>query len=274
VSTVLKKAYLLLCSLPLICEASEQLSPYSPAFFLNPYQIEWDSSAGYSRTNITVTSPFVQQANVSSNYSIAQGLFLGLPNNYSIGISEAYIKTIEINPNNPAGRQNGWTNPVLTGSKIWNRDSNTQAKLTGTLQPNMNVVPGMTNYSVALTGIYLGQQSWTSTLGLIKSGNDGGGNGVTTVEAVFSKELGEYLCNLTLDAARFNSSVIRTGSTPASYGYLGMLSMSRPVAKEVWVGINYSIASNINTYTQTYGRIEYNTRYLVNAISANVKVLF
>jgi hypothetical protein len=261
--------------LPLVALGAE-LSPYSPAFFLNPYQVEWDSSISYTQSNYTIVSPILNNSSSSVSSNVTQGLSIGLPDNYAVGISDVYVHPIMDNPLNPYVPTGGFKNPVISANKLWDFNSKTQLKLNASVQPNTGVKAGLTTYNFGATGIYSGTDDWVASFGVNETVNDGSDGGTATAIALLSKKLGAYLINASAGASRFPSSLMLTGYAATSYGYAGTLEISRAILDNAWLGINYSIGSTSNTYTQylySYS-IPANNRLLYNSVGASLKVLF
>lgn len=251
-----------------------QTSPYSPSFFLSPYQVEWDSSIGSTHTNYTINSPLLKNSANSIANNATQGLSIGLPDNFAIGVSELYVYPVITNPLNPNAATLGFKNPVLSGSKIWGLDTNSLFKISGSVQPNTGVKAGLTTYNFGATGIFIGNNDWITSLGINETVNDGGDGGTATVIATISKKISSYILNASVGAARFPSILMSTGYVATSYGYSGTLELSRQILDQAWLGINYSIGSTTNTYTQNFMSIPFNNRTLYNSGGVSLKVLF
>lgn len=274
---VLNSRFSLLCGLllPLVALGAE-LSPYSPAFFLSPYQVEWDSSISYTHSNYTIVSPILKNSSTSVSSNATQGLSIGLPDNYAVGISDVYVHPIMGNPLNPYVPTGGFKNPVISASKIWDLNTRTQLKLNASVQPNTGVRAGLTTFNFGATGICSGADDWAASFGVYETFNDGSDGGTTTAIALLSKKVGSYLINASTGAARFPSSLLLTGYVATSYGYSGTLEVSRAILDNAWLGVNYSIGSTTNTYTQylySYS-IPANNRLLYNSVGMSLKVLF
>lgn len=261
--------------MPCIAIADEP-SPYSPAFFLSPYQIEWDTNVSYTHTNYTINSPILKNSANSVSSNALQGLSLGLPDNFSVGISDLYVHPIIDNPLNVYSPTGGFKNPVISASKLWGLNATTQLKLNASVQPNTGVKAGLTTYNFGATGIYSGADDWAASFGINETINDGSDGGTTTAVALLSKKVGSYLINVSAGAARFPSSLLLTGYVATSYGYSGAIEISRAILDNAWLGVNYSIGSTTNTYTQyLYSQsIPANNRLLYNSVGMSLKVLF
>jgi len=258
---------------PPACFADE-LSPYSPAFFLSPYRVEWDSSLQNTHTNYTIDSPVLKNSANSIATSASQALSIGLPNNFAVGITELYLYPSVTNPLNPNAGTLGFKNPVVSGSKIWDLDTSVLLKLSGSVQPNTGVKAGLTTYNFGATGIYIGNNDWVTSFGVNETVNDGGDGGTATAIAMVSKQIGSYMINVSAGAARFPSVLMTTGYVAASYGYSGTVELSRQILDRAWLGVNYSIGSTNNTYTQNFMSIPFNSRTLYNTAGVMLKVLF
>jgi hypothetical protein len=261
--------------LPLVAVGAE-LSPYSPAFFLSPYQVEWDSSISYTHSNYTIVSPILNNSSSSVSSNATQGLSIGLPDNYAVGISDVYVHPIMDNPLNSYVPTGGFKNPVISANKLWDLNSKTQLKLNASVQPNTGVKAGLTTYNFGATGIYSGTDDWVASFSVNETVNDGSDGGTATAIALLSKKVGAYLINASAGASRFPSSLMLTGYAATSYGYAGTLEISRSILDNAWLGINYSIGSTSNTYTQyLYSTsIPANNRLLYNSVGMSLKVLF
>jgi hypothetical protein len=274
---VLNIRFSLFCGLllPLVALGAE-LSPYSPAFFLSPYQVEWDSSISYTHSNYTIVSPILKSSSSSVSSNATQGLSIGLPDNYAVGISDVYVHPIMDNPLNPYVPTGGFKNPVISASKLWDLNAKTQLKFNASVQPNTGVRAGLTTYNFGAIGIYSGANDWAASFGVNETINDGSDGGTTTAIALLSKKVGAYLINASAGAARFPSSLLLTGYVATSYGYSGTLEVSRAILDNAWLGVNYSIGSTTNTYTQyLYSQsIPVNNRLLYNSVGMSLKVLF
>ena len=251
-----------------------ELSPYSPAFFLSPYQVEWDSSVGTTHTNYTINSPVLKNSANSVTNNATQGLSIGLPENYAIGITELYVYPVVSNPLNPNAATLGFKNPVLSGAKIWGLDTSSLLKISATVQPNTGVKAGLTTYNFGATGIFIGSDDWVASVGINETVNDGGDGGTATVVGTISKKIGAYMLNASAGASRFPSVLMTTGYAATSYGYAGTLELSRQILNQAWLGVNYSIGSVANTYTQNFMSIPFNNRTLYNSAGVSLKVLF
>jgi len=261
--------------LPLIAMGDE-LSPYSPAFFLSPYQVEWDTNLGYTHSNYTVNSPVLKNSANSVSSNAYQGLSIGLPENFAVGISDLYVHPIIDNPLNAYAPTGGFKNPVFSGSKIWGLGTPTLFKLNASVQPNTGVKAGLTTYNFGATGIYQGNDGWVASLNVYETVNDGGDGGTATAVAMVSKQFGKYLANASVGAARFPSVLMTNAYTAPSYGYSGTIELSCQILDQAWIGASYSIGSTTNTYTQYvyYTSITSNNRLLYNAYGLSLKVLF
>jgi hypothetical protein len=274
---VLNKRFSLFCGLllPLVALGAD-LSPYSPAFFLSPYQVEWDSSISYTQSNYTIDSPILKNSSSSVSSNATQGLSIGLPDNYAVGISDVYVHPIMDNPLNPYVPTGGFRNPVISASKLWDLNTKTQLKLNASIQPNAGVKAGLTTFNFGATGIYSGTDDWVASFGVNETVNDGSDGGTATAIALLSKKVGAYLINASASASRFPSSLLLTGYVATFYGYSGTLEVSRAILDNAWLGVNYSIGSTTNTYTQylySYS-IPANNRLLYNSVGMSLKVLF
>jgi len=264
---------LAVCVTPCFAQ-SGQTSPYSPSFFLSPYQVEWDSSIGSTHTNYTINSPLLKNSANSIANNASQGLSIGLPDNFAIGVTELYVYPVVTNPLNPNAATLGFKNPVLSGNKIWGLDTNSLFKIFGSVQPNTGVKAGLTTYNFGATGIYIGSDAWEASLSVNETVNDGGDGGTATVVATVSKKVSAYILNASVGAARFPSILMSTGYVATSYGYSGTLELSRQILDQAWLGINYSIGSTTNTYTQNFMLIPFNNRTLYNSVGMSLMVLF
>jgi len=258
--------------IPVLAQADE-LSPYSPAFFLSPYQVEWDSNLGSTHTNYSISSPILKNSANSIATNISEALSIGLPDNFAIGVTELYVDPVVTNPLNPNAPTLGFKNPMLSGSKLWNVDDSFLLKAFGSIQPNTGVKAGLTTFNFGLNGIFVGKDDWVASIGANETVNDGSDGGTATVVGMVSKKIGIYMINASLGAARFPSSLMTTGYLATSYGYSGALELSRQVLDHAWVGLNYSIGSLNSTYTQNFMSILFNERTLYNTVGVSLKVL-
>jgi len=260
-------------AVPCIAQSGET-SPYSPSFFLSSYQVEWDSSVGTTHTNYTINSPVLKNSANSIANNATQGLSIGLPENFAIGVTELYVYPVVTNPLNPNAATLGFKNPALSGSKIWGLDTSSLFKISGSVQPNTGVKAGLTTYNFGATGIFIGSDDWIASLGVNETVNDGGDGGTATVVATVSKKISAYILNASIGAARFPSILMSTGYVTTSYGYSGTLELSSQILDQAWLGINYSIGSTTNSYTQNFMLIPFNNRTLYNLAGISLKVLF
>lgn len=249
-------------------------SPYSPAFYLSPYQVQWDSSLTRTQTNYTISSRFLNNSANSISYGGTQGLFIGLPYEFSLGITELYVKPTITNPANPNAATQGFKNPVLTGGKVWVLNDANLIKGLVSVQPNMNVVAGASTYNFGLTGVHTSSEEWVSSLTLNMTTNDVGSGGIATVSASLSKAFSGYFVNASLGSSRFSSTVIQSGYINPSYGYAGTIEVSREVLQNAWLGVSYSLGSVNSTYTQNFMSLTFNNRTQYNAAGVSLKVLF
>jgi len=197
-----------------------------------------------------------------------------LPENFAIGITELYVYPTITNPLNPNAATLGFKNPVLSGSKIWGLNTPMLFKIFASVQPNTGVKAGVTTYNLGASGIMIGNDGWVYSLGLTETTNDAGNGGTATVVGTVSKTIGSYLINASVGAARFPSILVSSGYIASSYGYSGTVELSRQILDQAWLGINYSIGSTTNTYTQNFMQIPYNNRTLYNSVGMSLKVLF
>jgi hypothetical protein len=253
---------------------SGQTSPYQPSFFLNPYQVEWDSNVDNIRTNYTINSPVLKNSANSINNNYAQKLSIGLPDNYAIGISDLYVQSIVSNPLNINAATPGFKNPVVSVAKLWNINSSVLLKALGSVQPNLGVKAGVSTYNLGISAIFIGPNDWQTSLGINETTNDAGYGGAPTLSGAISKQIGLYVINATAGVTRFPSILMTTGYASSSYLYQGNLELSRQLSDQVWLGASYSIGSNQYTYTQNFMSIPFNNRTLYNSVGASLKVLF
>ena len=253
---------------------SSETSPYRPSFFLSPYQVEWDSNIDNIRTNYTINSPVLKNSANSINNNYAQKIAIGLPDNYSVGISDLYVQSIVSNPLNINAATPGFKNPVVSVAKIWTINSDILLKALGNVQPNLGVKAGVSTYNLGVSAIFIGPNDWQTSLGINETTNDAGYGGAPTLSGAISKQIGLYVINATAGVTRFPSILMTTGYASSSYLYQGNLELSRQLSDQVWLGASYSIGSNQYTYTQNFMSIPFNNRTLYNSVGASLKVLF
>lgn len=253
---------------------ADEPSPYSPSFFLNPYQVEWDSNIDNIRTNYTINSPVLKNSATSINNNFFQKISIGLPNSFAVGISDLYVQTVVTNPLNTNAATQGFKNPVLSGAKLWTINDWMLLKVLGSVQPNLGVRAGVSTYNLGASAIFIGSSDWQGSLTVNETTNDAGYGGAPSVTGLVSKTIGEYVINASVGVTRFPSILMTSGYAASSYLYSGNLELSRPIANQVWLGANYGIGSNQYTYTQNFMKIPYNNRTLYNAFGVSLKVLF
>jgi hypothetical protein len=254
--------------------AAEEASPYAPSFFLSPFQVEWDTNVDNIRTNYTINSPALKNSANSINNNYAQKFSLGLPDNYAVGISDLYVQSVISNPLNINAATPGFKNPVISGAKLWNIDGEVLLKLAASVQPNLGVRAGVSTYNLGASVIFIGLDGWESSLGINETTNDAGYGGAPSATGVISKQIGQYVVNVTVGVTRFPSILMTTGYAASSYLYSGGLELSHQLASQVWLGANYNIGSNQYTYTQNFMKIPFNNRTLYNSAGLSLKVLF
>ncbi|MDH6154469.1 hypothetical protein [Polynucleobacter sphagniphilus] len=253
---------------------SSETSPYRPSFFLSPYQVEWDSNIDNIRTNYTINSPVLKNSANSINNNYAQKIAIGLPDNYSVGISDLYVQSIVSNPLNINAATPGFKNPVVSAAKIWTINSDVLLKALGSVQPNLGVKAGVSTYNLGISAIFIGPNDWQTSLGINETTNDAGYGGAPTLSGTISKQIGLYVINATAGVTHFPSILMTTGYASSSYLYSGTLELSRQLTDQLWLGASYSIGSNQYTYTQNFMSIPFNNRTLYNSVGASLKVLF
>lgn len=253
---------------------ANESSPYQPSFFLSPYQIESDTAFDNIRTNYTINSPVLKNSANSINNNYGEKLSIGLPNNYSLGISELYVQSLVSNPLNLNAATPGFKNPVFSAAKLWNVDDHVLLKLFGSVQPNLGVKAGVSTYNLGASAIYIGPEGWESSISINETTNDAGYGGAPTLSGTISKQSGLYVLNVTVAATRFPSILMSGGYAASSYLYAGSLELSRQLTDRAWLGVSYGIGSNQYTYTQNFMKIPFNNRTLYNSVGASLKVLF
>lgn len=253
---------------------ADEISPYSPSFFLSPYQVEWDANVDNIRTNYTINSPVLKNSANSINNNYFQKLSIGLPDNYAIGISDLYVDAVITNPLNTNSATQGFKNPVFSVVKLWAIDSNVLLKLLGSVQPNLGVRAGVSTYNLGASTIFIGSSGWESSVTANVATNDAGYGGAPSLTGLISKKIGGYVINASAGVTRFPSILMTSGYAASSYLYVGNLELSRQLSNQVWAGVNYGIGSNQYTYTQNFMKIPYNNRTLYNAVGISLKVLF
>lgn len=253
---------------------ADAVSPYSPAFYLSPYQVQWDSSFTRTQTNYTISSRFLNNSANSISYGASQALSIGLPYQFSLGITELYIKPVVTNPANPNAATQGFKNPVLTGGRVWILNDANLIKGLVSVQPNMNVVAGASTYNFGITGVHTTPNRWVGSLSINMTTNDVGSGGIATISAGLSKAFSGYLVNASLGSSRFSSTLLQSGYINPSYGYAGTIEVSREVLQNAWLGASYSLGSVNSTYMQNFMSLTFNNRTQYNAAGISLRVLF
>ncbi|WP_353431454.1 hypothetical protein [Polynucleobacter sp. MWH-UH23A] len=253
---------------------ADEVSPYSPSFFLKPYQIESDTNIDNIRTNYTINSPALKNSANSINNNYAQKFSMGLPYNFAVGISELYVQSVISNPLNINAATPGFKNPVISGAKLWSINSGVLLKVLGSVQPNLGVKAGVSTYNLGASAIFISSDGWESSIGVNETTNDAGYGGAPSILGTVSKQVGLYVINFNVGVTRFPSILMTTGYAASSYLYSGGVEISRQFSDRVWAGVNYNIGSNQYTYTQNFRQLPFNNRTLYNAVGASLKVLF
>ncbi|CAN1523891.1 hypothetical protein MCEORH2_01211 [Methylophilaceae bacterium] len=264
----------LVCSKPL---RAEQLSPYSPALYLQENQFESDSAVAYFKSSTRVDTRFFSLVGKSEGLNFYQYFAMGLPDAYAISVSTTYVGTLKADTTLPGLDVQAFSSPIFTGSKLWGTEQPWRLKLSLGVQPMLSPIiaqPGFVNVVAGVTGMYVGPDQWVASLSASEKTNNNGTFRTTTFGGNLSKGWGDYLILFSANGIRSPSSQLTDGSVKKTHGYLAYLTVSRAVTKNLWLGLTCSRNSLYSDVSQAPMGLSGELTTDIDAVELSARILF
>jgi len=264
---------------------AEEYSPYSPAFILQPEQVESSTSIGANWVNAQYSSSPTSSASLKyAGVYASQSIAIGLPNDYEVGAGIVYSDDVSKSPQT-INVVTGWNNPAIYANKTWFSNTPTRVKLSLSAIPKTGGSgprEAPSTYGVGISGIYIGPNTLVTAMSLSqyiadKNSSSYVSRDYASLGGNISKEVGPYLISGSLGVIRFQSMIYQSwGYMQPSFSYTAGLGVSRALSENIWAGIGYSFTrsqttTNISFYQNTY---QANSTSLSNSLNASIRILF
>lgn len=257
--------------------SAEQLSPYSPAFYLQEGQLESDSAVAYFQSNTKVDTGFFSLSGKSEGLNLYQYFAMGFADAYALSVSTTYVGTLRADTTLPGLDVQAFSSPIFTGSKLWGADQPWRFKLALAVQPMLSPIiaqPGFVNVIAGITGMYVCENQWVASLAASEKTNNNGSFRTTTYGANLAKNWGDFFLNLTVNGIKSPASHLTDGSVKKTHGYISNLTVSRPVTKDVWLGLTYSRNSLYSDVTGAPMGLSGELTTDIDALEFSARILF
>lgn len=256
---------------------AESLTPYSSAFYLQDGQFESDSAVAYFQSSTRVDTRFFSLSGKSEGLNLYQYFAMGFADAYAVSVSTTYVGTLHADTTLPGLDVQAFSSPIITGSKLWGADAPWRFKLSLAVQPMLSPIiaqPGFVNVLAGVTGIYVSENQWVASLSASEKTNNNGSFRTTTYGGNLSKNWGDYLFNVTVNGLRSPASNMTDGSVKKTHSYIANLTVSRPVAKNVWLGLTYSRNSLYSDVSGAPMGLSGEVTTHIDALELSTRILF
>lgn len=253
------------------------LSPYSPAFYLQEGQLESDSAVAYFESDTRVDTRFFSLSGKSEGLNFYQYFAMGFADAYALSVSTTYVGTLRADTTLPGLDVQAFSSPIFTGSKLWGADQPWRFKLALAVQPMLSPIiaqPGFVNVIAGVTGMYVSDNQWALSLTASEKTNNNHTFSTTTYGGQLAKHWGDYLVSATVNGMRSPASHMTDGSVKKTHGYIANLTLSRPVANGVWLGLTYSRNSLYSDVTGAPMGLSGKLTTDIDALEFSARILF
>lgn len=258
---------------PLVSEAK---NPFSTDFVLDPYQIESSSELAYLNSTYSINSVIFKNTDESRFINYTQGLSIGLPQQFQVGIFETYANPLHKNPLNPGEGKSGLKAPLFSADKLMSYSDNLAFKASLSIKPNLTGSKEILNtYQVGILAISKVKADLDLSLGYSRTRYELAKTDADIFTLVMSKKFDEdTLLNLRYDATKWSATATTLGNFSSSMGHQLSAEISTSVAKDLWVGVNATYYYNKCNFTPVSLPIEYTNKTDLYNVSGVIKFLF
>ncbi|SIT65706.1 hypothetical protein SAMN05216526_0156 [Ectothiorhodosinus mongolicus] len=241
--------------LPAAGMAEESL--YSPAYGLSAGAWLWQPGLQYEDThyrfNAQIPPPLpleISNAGDSRFLTMLQGFQYGLTDQWSVAVQGRYAFRMKQNENNPGELKNGIRSPRLIAQ--WRGELDPRWVLTANagFQYNPEINSGLNSYFAGSRLTYRWDTNQTLSLNWLETQFRDIDSRLSTLEAQLTWPMGVYLGSVTLATAKLaggdfegitlNDLPMSLSGTRDARRYSAVtIGVSRPIAENVWLGIDY-----------------------------------
>lgn len=262
--------------LALIPSAGFAQTPFAPDFILAPYQIESSSQVSYLNTKYSIDSHIFKNKDESRFINFIQGFSIGLPNNFSVGISETYAEPLHKNPLNPSEGKSGFKAPFITLNKLVNYSDGLKFKVSASVNPNLSQTSDHFNtFHGSILAIAKVKNDLDLIFGYRKTRYELSNTDADIVTLTVSKRItDDTLLNLSYEETKWSATKTSLGDFDSSWGHGLTAELSTSIAKDIWIGLNSTYYYNKCTFTPIFPPIEYTNKTDLYTGGVTIKWIF
>lgn len=262
--------------LALISSEGFAQTPFAPDFILAPYQIESSSQVSYLNTKYSIDSLIFKNKNESRFINYTQGFTIGLPYQFSVGISETYADPIHKNPLNPSEGKSGLKAPFIAVNKLVDYSDTLKFKMSVNLKPNLTGSSDHFNtLQAGILAIAKVKDNLNLSVGYNRTRYELSNTDADIYSLILSRKFSnETLLSLSYDKYKWSSTETTLGDFDSSDAYAITADLSSSLAKDIWVSLNASYYYNKCTFTPIFPPIEYTNKTDQYTGGVTIKWLF
>jgi hypothetical protein len=260
----------------LIPEAALAQNPFSTDFMLAPYQVESSTQINYLNSKYSIDSLIFKNADESRFVNYTQGFTVGLPYDFSVGISETYADPLHKNPLNPGEGKSGFKAPFFNLNKLMNYSDGLKFKAGISLKPNLTESKDDFNtLQASILAVAKVKSDLDLSVGYTKTRYELSNTDADIFTVIVSKKFNDdTLLNLSYEHTKWSPTKTTLGEFDSSTGHAVTAELSRSIAREIWIGLNATYYYNQCTFTPIFPPIEYTNITDLYTAGVTIKWLF
>lgn len=225
-------------------------SPFELDFILKPYQIESSTQVSYLKSTYDINSIVFKNNNYSEFVNYSQGFSIGLPNNFSVGITEIYADPVHKNPLNPGEGKSELKSPFFSLIKLIELSEDVSLKASGIIQPNLTGTSAAFNTAqFNMLAIKKTQKDFDLALGYSFMRYELAQTNSNSLDFIALKRFSEdTLLNLGYKVTFWDATQTTAGNFQASTGHTISGEISTRIAPSVWAALNSNYYVNKATF--------------------------